>query len=214
MSVDSIIEQLKPVIPDIAVAPKGEMSIYSHVKNLRIQVSNAKDVTESIYNKFEQAAFDLKPSVAVFISCVEEIGFDVDTSPCLLFFIHISDLNERFIDYLGSLPDVNENVEEEDAHEEEEDKPAKKPVNKKAKSKDADDEQEARKPQSFIETFDSTVDGFNDYCIKVTKSKIEFKKAQSKWPKQMKAYPTLKSFAEYVCSLKSTPTPKSKKGKN
>ena len=216
--VNSIVEKLQDAIPDIAVAPKGEMSIYSHSKNLRIQVSNAKDVSEATYKKFEDDAERLKASTAIFISCNEEIGFDVDTAPCLLFFIHIGDLNDRFIEYLGSLPNINSSEEEEDVNEEEEEekpKPkAKAPAKGKAKApakpkpepkpKETKPEpKETKQSESFIDKYDETDEGFEQYCIDVPKSKVEFKKAQAKWSEQMKPFKTLKAFTDHVVSLKS-----------
>ena len=185
-TIEGIQSKISKQIHDLKPAAKGEMTLYSHSKELRIQISTAQQIQKSTLVKFTQQIEELKPIVAMFISCNDDIPFNVQSSPCLTFFITSKELTKRFVEYLGSLPNINEPEEEEESEEESKDT---KPKEKKPKI-------------SFIESYEPTLEGFDKYCHEVSKSKIEFKKAQEKWSEQMKVYSKLSDFQEYIVSLK------------
>ena len=192
-SVEAIQTKISKYISDLKPSAKGEMSLYSYRKDLRIQVSTAQTVQKATLTKFIQQTQELKPTVAMFISCVDIIPFNVSSTPCLSFMIHSKDLSKRFLEYLESLPDINEPEEEEDEEEEKELKP----------SKPAKVSKPAKEPKaSPIDNYEATQEGFDKYCHEIVKSKIEFKKAQEKWNEQMKAYPKASDFINYIVSLK------------
>ena len=169
---------LLPAVADIDNAPKGEMSLFAASKNLRIQVTNAKKVNNAIYTDFRHAALELKPAVAIFVSCQDVIPLNFETTPCLLIYVHVSDLNERLIGFIHSLPDLIETS---------------KPKTKSAKSAD----------NSFIMKYTESHEDFERYCREVPKTKIEFKKAVAKWAEEMNEFPTLAKFEEHIAQVKA-----------
>jgi len=214
-TLEAIQSKISKYVNDLKPAAKGEMSLYSHTKELRIQVSIAQTVQKASLTKFVQQAEELKPSVAMFVSCVDDIPFNVQSTPCLTFFVNSKDLSKRFLEYLKSLPDINEPEEDENEYSESDNEndeneysdSEEKPKKKSKKSVKSIKSTKTTKT-SFIEAYDSTPEGFDKYCHEVVKSKIEFKKAQEKWSKQMKSYPKVADFIEYVNSLKTNKTDK------
>lgn len=211
--IEQVKSTLEEALPDITKAPQGEMNLYSESKNVRVMITTAKKVSKSAYDNFQQLSLDLKPSLALFISCNDEIPWDVQTTPCLSYYLHISKLNEDIINHLKRLPEIKitkpkttrkatkatTKTNDEDIDEE----PApKKTVKKTTKTNETEDEVINTKPKTFIDGYGNSVDEFDRYCSEVVKSKIEYKKACAKWPREMKEFTTLKSFQEYIVSLK------------
>ena len=72
-------------------------------------------------------------------------------------------------------------------------------------------ENSKKKPkESIADTFPATEEGFNDYCKKTAKSKLEYEKAKSRWPESMKAFKNRTEFLEFVTSIKPAKQTKSK----
>lgn len=204
---ETIKNLLLPAIPDIDNASKGEMSLFSPSKNLRVFITSAKTVGKSAFENFEQLAFDLKPAVALFVSCQANVKLNFKDSPCIIHYLILEDINERFIEYLKSLPNVAE--------------PEVKPKTVRASrsstsSRSSASSAKESKPvkASFIDNYDDSPEGFKKYCQEVAKSKIEFKKAVAKWGAEMADYPTLTKFTEHIVSLKEAKESKEVKEAN
>ena len=177
ISIDQIKAQLALFIPDIANAPKGEMTLYSSAKNMRFYILNKQKVASADYKKFSQLVDDLKPSVAVFISCMESIPFEVKANP-LQFYVDQSDLTPRFIEMLAKQDDVTQ---------------AQKDIASVAFAK--------KKVQtSKIDGYANNEEGFNAYVEETNVSSLEFEKSRKKWEQQMDARgcKTRDAFKEYV----------------
>lgn len=179
-------EQIKnlllPAVADIDNAPKGEMTLFAPSKNLRILITAAKKVNSSITTGFQHSSLELKPAVAILVSCQDMIQFNVSTSPCLSFYLHISDLTPRFIEYVKSLPNLIEPKSKS--------KPATKPTS-----------------DSFISNYTESHEDFERYCREVPKTKIQYKQAVAKWTTEMAEFPTLAKFTEHVVKVKEAVPP-------
>ena len=189
------IKAILSTIEDIEPAQRGEMTLYSPSRNLRVMISTAVKITEQMKDEFEAKASELKPEIALFVSAVDDIDFDIcnetsDGSHVLCVYVTREDLTPRFVRML-------ENMDPVDPAETA--KTTKRPARPKA--------EKAPAKKSPIDDYSDDAEGFDKYCHEIVKSKIEFKKAQTKWPKEMKAYSTLAKFTEYIAKLKeSKPT--------
>lgn len=175
--IDNIKALLVPFLPDIADAVKGEMNLYSSIKNMRFTILNKQKVTAADYKKFTDSVDELKPNVAVFISCECEIPFEVKTNP-LQFYVTDADLTDRFMEMLGAQPDVTQ---------------IQKAIATIAQAK--------KKPQvAKIDGYQNNEEGFNLYVSETAPSKIEFEKAKKKWDAKMTALDctTRDKFIAYV----------------
>lgn len=196
-NVEIIKNRLFSNLKDITEASKGDMNLYSPSKNMRIQIVSKQKVIKSDYTKFEGAIERLQPSVAVFVSFVDNIPFRIKTytikdKTILEIHVNYADINERFIDMLANQEDISELEGKTLALE-----------NSKKKPK-----------ESYIEQYDSGEKEFNDYCKNVPISKIEYEKAKAKWADLMSQFENRTKFIEYIKKLREPPelppTPKEK----
>ena len=183
------IKAILSTIDDLEPAQRGEMTLYSSSRNLRVMISTAVKVTEQMKDEFEAKASELKPEIALFVSAVDDIDFDIcnetsDGSHVLCVYATREDLTPRFIRMLENMDPVE--TTETTKH----------PAHPKA--------EKAPVKKSPIDDYSDDAEGFDKYCHEIVKSKIEFKKAQTKWPKEMKSYPTLTKFTEYITKLKES----------
>lgn len=174
---DSLIDKIR----DLVDSPKGEMTLYSPSKNMRIEVVDKQKITKIDYTRFENLIDKLHPSVAVFISFSDKIPYKIKPTIksgklTLEIYISVDYIDDRFVEMLANQDDLPEEIEMMNAIE-----------NSKKKAK-----------ESVIESYEPTIEGFNSYCKKVPISKIEYEKAKSKWPRQMESYENRTKFIEYI----------------
>lgn len=173
-------------LKDITEASKGDMNLYSPSKNIRIQVVNKQKVVKGDYTKFETVIERLQPSVAVFISFVDDIPLRIKTyilneKPVLEIHANFSDVNERFIDMLANQEDISE-----------------------LESKTLSLENSKKKPkESYIESYGTSTKDFDEYCKSVPISKIEYEKAKAKWSESMKQFENRTKFIEHIKQLRN-----------
>ena len=207
---------ITPAIDDIDNAPKGEFTLVSPSRNLRILISNAKTITKRMFDDFEVKCESLHPAVGLFIATQTEQTFNVKRiSSGVIFAITPEDLTERFLDYLENLPIIENNEEDQPSRRTSKSAPGKTSQNKseqKNESHSANTSSRKGTP-SVIDDYGDTPEEFERYCREVPKSKVEFKKAQAKWAEQMKDYPKLTDFKEYVDSMKPPKKEKEKEEK-
>lgn len=185
-SESDVVEQIKtllePFIPDITNSQKGEMTLYSPLKNMRFLILNKQKVTSADYKKFTTLIDELKVSVSVFISCSANIPFEIKSSP-LQFYIEQNDLTPRFIEMLAKQNDVTQ---------------VQKDIVSVSYAK-------KKKPQtSPIDEYTNDAEGFNKYCAEISISKLEFEKARKKWGTIMDELECTKKekFKEYIQKLR------------
>lgn len=184
-----IIEHLKVRLlasfADLEECPKGDMTLYIPSKNIRFYVSNKQKVMQADYKKFETNAIRLKNYISIFVSIADNIPYQVETEivndePVLYFYVTIGDVTDRFIEMLQLQDDIGEDKEKSLALDH---------LRKKPK-------------ESLLNNYESTVDGFNAYCLKVPYSKIEYEKAKLKWISQMSRFDSKNKFIEYLRSIR------------
>lgn len=196
------IKSILSTIDDIQPAQHGEMTLYSPSRNLRVMITSAARVTEKMKDDFEAKACELKPEIALFVSAVADIDFDIanetsDGEHILCIYATREDLTPRFVRMLENMEPV--------------------PINETKEPKETSEPKEPKEPKSekkvtpskvaktsAIDEYDDTPEGFDKYCHEIPKSKVEFKKAQLKWPKEMTPYKTASSFTDYVISTKTS----------
>lgn len=174
---DSLINKIR----DLVDSPKGEMTLYSPSKNMRIEVVDKQKITKIDYTRFENLIDKLHPSVAVFISFSDKIPYKIKPiiksgKLTLEIYISVDYIDDHFVEMLANQDDLPEEIEMMNAIE-----------NSKKKVK-----------ESVIESYEPTIEGFNSYCKNVPISKIEYGKAKSKWPRQMESYEDRTKFIEYI----------------
>lgn len=180
------VEQIKSLIsesiPDITNASKGEMTLYSPSKNMRIMIFNKQKITQTDYKKFTQLVEELKSSVSVFISCLSHIPFEVISNP-LQFFIELDDLTPRFIEMLSRQQDITQ-VQKDIVSVS---------YTKKKKSQ-----------TSKIDSYQNNEESFFKYCEEVSLSKLEFEKSRKKWESIMNELgcTTRDKFKDYIQKLR------------
>ena len=103
-----IYDRFAPIIYDIEETSRGEMNLFSPSKNLRVMICNKQKPAKTDYEKFERLVESLKPAIALFVSGQDEIDYRiVQSSTCLYFYIHLSDLTKRFIQMLANFPTLS-----------------------------------------------------------------------------------------------------------
>ena len=187
-NVEVIKNRLYNNLKDITEASKGDMNLYSPSKNIRIQVVNKQKVIKSDYTKFESVIERLQPSVAVFISFVDDIpmrikSYILNDKSVLEIHLNYTDINDRVIDMLVNQDDISETEGKALALE-----------NSKKKPK-----------ESYIERYESNDKGFDEYCKTVPISKVEYEKAKSKWSEHMKQFKNRTDFLESIKKAREEP---------
>lgn len=186
-----IIEFLKvrllSTFPDLEECAKGDMTLYIPSKNIRFYVSNKQKVMQADYKKFTTNAARLKNYISVFISISDNIPYQVETEivnneAVIYFYVTVSDITERFIEMLQLQEDISPDKEKSLAL----------------------DHLRKRPKESELNNYESTVEGFNAYCRKVSLSKVEYEKAKLKWISQMTRFDSKNKFIEFLKSIRQT----------
>ena len=226
---EEIKDKLDDALPDLEKTGVNEM--YSKSKNIMIQITTARKVKNDVYTNFQQDATLRKPALAILISMNDQIPYRIESSPCLSYYIHIDDLNERLIDSIKRLPEIKvikasktkpqapkaakeaKETKEAKAAKEAKETTSKKPKADKSEKEEKEEKETKPTKVSFIDKYPATVDGFDEYCSEVPKSKIEYTKAKAKWPELMKDFPKLQDFKDYIDALNGNEEPKHEKVK-
>lgn len=191
---EEILLRFGSALHDLEKTSRGQMSFYSLSKNLRIQVLDRLRIQKGDYIRFQEQANELKTTVALLISVHEVIPFrtvvvesPTTSSPLLMFFIHIDDLTPRFVDMIAALPNIS--AEDIEYHRFE---------NMKLKPSSS-----SRPPQpSELDLYTRDKSGFDAYCLKTCKTRIEYDRAKHKWPDLMSKFKNKTEFIAFVESLK------------
>ena len=196
---DGIMLRFGNAIHDLEKTTRGQMSFYSLSKNMRIQILDRTRIQKSDYAHFQEQALELKAEIAILISIHEQIPYRISiimspttSKPIMFFFIHIDDLTPRFVNMLACMPDISK--EDIEYHRFE---------NMKLKASSTS----SRSAQpSELDLYTRDEHGFNAYCEKTCKTRIEYDRARHKWPEQMSKFKSKSDFIAYTESLKPVPT--------
>jgi hypothetical protein len=186
----SDIDAVREVLPpNVVSSPINGVDFHIPAKNAYFIVINKKAILKADIAKFNEVIKLHHPSLLMVIN-IQDVALDIkpivsDDISGVRIILSLNNFTDDFVRYINGLPSLN-NVEMKLVTQ----------LNAKSNAPVA-------QKISFIEQFEDTEEDFTKYCNQVVKSKVEFERAKTKWPTQMKVFAKKESFIAYVAALKA-----------